>query len=281
MKFLETMSINCGSRVLKLEVPVVMGILNVTPDSFYDGSEELNDSLIVSKVEKMIIQGAAIIDIGAVSTRPGSSLPNADTEIERLLPKLMLIRKLFPDIIISVDTYRKQVAEVAIAEGADIINDISGGTMDVEMIAFMCRSEAAYVLMHIQGTPETMQVNPQYDNVKIEVEDFFKSKLSIFNAAGKENIILDPGFGFGKNVEHNYKLLQALKEYTSLRFPLLAGVSRKSMINKVLNTKPDNALNGTTVVNTIALLNGANILRVHDVKPAIEAIRIVQEYNKA
>jgi dihydropteroate synthase len=192
---------------------------------------------------------------------------------------LKTIRKSFPDIIISIDTYRKEVAAVALEEGADIINDISGGMLDSGMIPFMCSKDAAYVLMHMQGTPETMQVNPSYDDVVMEVKDFFKQQLEPFMKVGKQNIILDPGFGFGKTVDHNYRLLGALSEFTGLGYPVLAGVSRKSMINKVLGTAPANALNGTTVVNTIALLQGASILRVHDVKPAIEAIKLTNQFK--
>jgi len=202
-------------------------------------------------------------------------------ELSRLMPALKLIRKEFPQVIISVDTYRKSMAEVSIEEGSDIINDISGGVMDSEMIPFMCTRSEAYILMHMQGTPESMQNNPQYNDVIREVESFFIQQTSIFMQAGKQNIILDPGFGFGKSVEHNYRLLSGLGEFASLCYPILAGVSRKSMINKVLGTKPASALNGTTVVNTIALLRGANILRVHDVKEAIEAVKIFTAYKQS
>ncbi len=281
MNFLEKQSLTCGSKELDLKVPAVMGIINLTPDSFYDGGSNDSHEAILRKVTEMIDQGAVIIDIGAISTRPGAAQLNAREELSRLLPALKLIRKEFPQVIISVDTYRKSMAEVSIEEGSDIINDISGGVMDSEMIPFMCTRSEAYILMHMQGTPESMQNNPQYNDVIREVESFFIQQTSIFMQAGKQNIILDPGFGFGKSVEHNYRLLSGLGEFASLCYPILAGVSRKSMINKVLGTKPASALNGTTVVNTIALLRGANILRVHDVKEAIEAVKIFTAYKQS
>ncbi len=279
MNYLENKTISCGSKVLDLNTPVVMGILNLTPDSFFDGGSYATDEELLNKTATMISDGAAIIDIGAVSTRPGAIVLSAKEEIERLLKPLKLLRRSFPEIIISIDTFRKSVADAAISEGSDIINDISGGMLDSEMIQFMCSQSAAYVLMHMQGTPESMQQNPYYDDVVNEVDSFFKRQLNPFTDANKNNIILDPGFGFGKTVDHNYKLLDALSLFSSYSYPLLAGVSRKSMINRVLGTKPPEALNGTTIINTIALMKGANILRVHDVKPAMEAIKLVNQFR--
>lgn len=279
MNFLEKHSLTCGTRELELKAPVVMGIINLTPDSFYDGGAIDSPDTLIEKVTGMVNEGASIIDVGALSTRPGSEQFNAEEELKRLMPSFTLLRKKFPETIFSIDTYRKKVAEAVINEGADIINDISGGVADEEMISYMCSQNAAYVLMHMQGTPENMQQNPQYTDVVKDVAAFFMHQTAVFKKAGKHNIILDPGFGFGKTVEHNYQLLSGIAEFTSLCYPILAGVSRKSMINRVLNTTPSSALNGTTVVNTIALLRGASILRVHDVKEAIEAINIFMTYK--
>jgi len=279
--FSQTRSIRCGSLVLDLSKPVVMGILNVTADSFFDGGKYLTPSQISDRAGEMLDAGAAILDIGSLSTRPGTHGGNAEEETERLIPAIELIRKHFPEALISADTYRASVAEMAVGAGAAIINDISGGTMDEAMHGFMLTSEAAYVLMHIQGTPATMQQMPEYTNVVAEVNLFFEKQLQLFVAGGKQNIILDPGFGFGKDVHHNYQLLAGFSDFAAFGFPLLAGVSRKSMINKVLQINPSQALNGTTVLNTIALMNGANILRVHDVKEAVEAVTlfgVLQEY---
>lgn len=281
MNFLENQSINCGDKTLDLRDPIVMGIVNLTPDSFYDGGIYKTAEDMLANIGQMIRDGASIIDIGALSTRPGAQSLTSEEETDRLLDPLKLIRRTFPEIIISVDTYRQQVASVAINEGADIINDISGGQMDEEMIPFMCNQSAAYILMHIKGTPEDMQLNPQYDDVTREVGNFFLQQIIRFKQAGKENIILDPGFGFGKTVDHNYKLLSALPEYATYCYPVLTGFSRKSMINKVLGITPKNALNGTTVINTMALMKGAHILRVHDVKEAAEAIKIFVQYRNS
>jgi dihydropteroate synthase len=280
--FSQTHSIRCGGLVLDLSKPVVMGILNVTADSFYDGGKYLTPSQISDRAGEMLDAGAAILDIGALSTRPGTDGGIAEVETERLIPAIELIRKHFPEALISADTFRASVAEMAVGAGSSIINDISGGTMDKEMHGFMLTTEAAYVLMHIQGTPATMQQNPEYTNVVAEVKTFFEKQLQSFVTRGKQNIILDPGFGFGKDVQHNYQLLAGFSDFAGMGFPLLAGVSRKSMINKVLQIKPSQALNGTSVLNTIALMNGANILRVHDVKEAVEAVKLfgaLQEYN--
>jgi dihydropteroate synthase len=256
--------------------PLVMGIVNLTPDSFYDGGKYSTLDSILQRVEKLIAEGASIMDIGAVSTRPGSSLPDTAEELQRLIPVLQLIKSHFPDTLLSVDTFRSEVAIQAIKEGASIINDISGGTFDDKMFETVTKSDVYYVLMHIQGTPQHMQSNPCYTDVTAEILEFFKKRIQKLNALGYDKIILDPGFGFGKTIEHNYTLLQQLPEFVKTGYPVLAGLSRKSMIYRLLNILPAEALNGTTVLNTIALLNGASLLRVHDVKEAIEAIKLTE-----
>ncbi|MBV2247839.1 MAG: dihydropteroate synthase [Lentimicrobium sp.] len=275
--FSQTALLRCGSKLVDLDNPLIMGILNFTPDSFYDGGSSFTVDEAVKKAGKMMDEGATFIDIGAVSTRPGSKTPACDEEINRLLPVLKAIIHLFPEAVVSVDTYRAEVARIALHEGAHMINDISGGQADAGMLQLMAHSEAAYVMMHMQGTPETMQKNPHYENIVEEIAHFFTAQLRHLKLSGKKNIVLDPGFGFGKNLNHNYTLLNHLHYFRAMfDFPLLAGISRKSMIYKPLEVTPAEALNGTTVANTIALLQGANILRVHDVKPAIEAVKLVK-----
>ena len=272
-------NLTANQKTLSLKKSVVMGILNLTPDSFYDGGTLLAEKDLLTKAEKHITEGVSILDLGAVSTKPNAAAVSEDEELLRLIPALKLLRKTFPRIFISVDTYRSQVALAAANEGADVINDISGGTFDANMLATVGKLKLPYVLMHTQGTPQTMQQNPQYKNVVTDVFDFFTQQIKAAQQSGIEQLILDVGFGFGKTLEHNYELLAGLEKFEALGFPLLVGVSRKSMINKVIGTKPENALNGTTVVNTLALLNGANILRVHDVKEAIQAIQLVNCYH--
>lgn len=278
--FSQNRSIRCGRFVLDLKRSVVMGILNVTGDSFYDGGRYLSHQQIIDRVGEMMAAGAGIIDIGALSTRPGTSGGSAAEEEAGLLPALEAVVTEFPEALISADTYRASVAKAAVSIGACMINDISGGTMDADMLNYISTTDAAYVLMHIQGTPLNMQQNPFYHDVVGEVKAFFEKQLCLLTAKGKENIILDPGFGFGKDVNHNYQLLEKLVVFKNLGFPLLAGLSRKSMINKVLNVGPEEALNGTTVLNTIALMHGADILRVHDVKEAVEAVKLVNALNE-
>lgn len=257
-----------------------MGILNATPDSFYDGGKFVSDRDILQQVEKMIDDGANIIDIGAVSTRPGAKEISENEELERLLRVLNLITLHYPDVIISIDTYNSRIAKSVIENGAHIINDISGGTFDSKMFEVIAKYEVPYVIMHIQGTPKNMQQNPQYQNVVNDILGFFEQQIAKLKEIGiTKNIIIDPGFGFGKSLEHNYELLHHLASFAEMGFPVLAGISRKSMINKLLKTKPQDALNGTTVLNTVALLNGANIIRAHDVKEAVEAIKLVEFYN--
>jgi dihydropteroate synthase len=272
-------NLTANGKTLSLKKPVVMGILNLTPDSFYDGGTILTEKDLLAKAEKDVKNGAVILDMGAVSTKPNAAEVSEKEELLRLLPALKLLRKTFPTIFISVDTFRSKVAKASADAGADIINDISGGIFDDEMLTVVGKLKLPYILMHIQGTPQTMQQNPHYNNVVTNVFDFFTEQIKTAKQSGIEQLILDVGFGFGKNLEHNYELLAQLKKFEEFKFPMLAGVSRKSMINKVLHTKPENALNGTTVINTIALLNGANILRVHDVKEAMQAIQLVNCYH--
>jgi len=269
------------NRQLNLDSPVIMGILNLTPDSFYDGGKNNLEYRALYQTEKMIGEGAAIIDMGAVSTRPDAVFVDADEEWKRLSGILSMIRKRYPDTLISVDTYRSKISRKAVEEGADIINDISGGRFDEKMYETIAELKVPYVMMHIKGTPQTMQANPVYTDVVAEIYDYFKTGINALSKLGvDDNIVLDPGFGFGKTVDHNYKILMGLKAFQSLGFPVLAGLSRKSMINRVLDTTPAEALNGTTVLNTIALLNGANILRVHDVKEAVEVVKIYRRYQQ-
>lgn len=267
-------SINSKGKLINLDKPLVMGILNITEDSFYDGGQHISESNYLKQCQKMLDEGADIIDIGANSTRPGAKLNTATEEAVKLLPVIKAIRSKFPESIISVDTYHASVAKMAVDNGADIINDISGGAFDLQMFATIARLKVPYVLMHIQGIPENMQQNPVYENLIQEVMLYFAEKINQLRQLGVNDIIIDPGFGFGKTLEHNYELLQKLELFSMLDLPVLVGFSRKAMINKVLKTTPAEALNGTTVLNTISLLKGANILRVHDVKEAVEVIKI-------
>jgi dihydropteroate synthase len=266
---------------LDLSVPAVMGILNVTPDSFFDGGRYRHEEAILIRVERMLEEGAGIIDVGAASTRPGARPVPVMEELLRLLPAITAIRKHFPECILSADTYRATVAEQAVDAGVDLINDIAGGTMDPAMFSTIGRLKVPYVLMHMQGTPDTMNEQPLEAGAVQVLKSFFDEKISLLKEAGVASIILDPGFGFGKSVEANYALLDQLAAFTHGGYPVMAGLSRKSMINKVLGTKPDEALNGTTAANTVALINGASILRVHDVREAVQAVKIVTACKKA
>ena len=274
--FYKKYTLDCGGKMLTLSDPAVMGILNITPDSFYDGGKYDEEKKLLEHARKMIEEGAAIIDVGAYSTRPGAGEISEEEELKRLIPAIQLIRKEFPEIIISADTFRSSVAIRAVSEGAGIINDISGGSLDLKMFETVATLQVPYVLMHMKGTPQTMQDNPIYENVTREVKNYFSEKIKTLGELGVKQIIIDPGFGFGKTMEHNYQLLKNMEEFHSFHLPLLAGFSRKSMINQLLHTQPTDALNGTTVLNTIALSKGANILRVHDVKEAKEAITITE-----
>ncbi|MAM05455.1 MAG: dihydropteroate synthase [Flavobacteriales bacterium] len=251
-----------------------MGILNVTNDSFYDGGKYVEEIQIINQVKKMLDEGAKIIDVGAQSSRPGASLSKEEDELKKLLPIIKLLKSNFKNIILSIDTYWSKVAEEAVKAGASIINDISAGEIDKKMFNTIAKLDVPYILMHMKDIPKNMQTDPNYDNVTECIFNFFKEKLKILENMGVNNIALDPGFGFGKTIEHNYILLNEFKKFKKLNKPLLVGLSRKSMIYKPLKIKPKNALNGTTILNTIALKNGANILRVHDVKEAVECIKI-------
>lgn len=272
----KTRSVNCRGRLLDFDKPKVMGVLNLTPDSFYDGGKYHQEKERAKQVEKMIKEGAHIIDIGAVSTRPGANVISEEEELDRLIWPLERLVKQFPEVIFSVDTYRSNVARECIEGGASIINDISGGNFDPKMFQTIAQLKVPYILMHIHGTPENMQSEPLDKNVIELISAFFHEKVNELIKLGAEDIILDPGFGFGKTLKCNYHILNSLNILRVENLPVLGGISRKSMINKVLNSKPSEALNGTTVLNTLALINGANILRVHDVKQAIEAIQIVE-----
>ncbi|NQX98344.1 MAG: dihydropteroate synthase [Flavobacteriales bacterium] len=270
---------NFKMKGVNLDEPIIMGVLNLTPDSFFDGGKQLNDEAIVKKVNAMEYNGAKIIDVGGYSTRPGAAEISLEEEMNRVLPIVKLIRSNFIDIIISVDTFRSVIAEKCVEAGASMINDISGGSLDDKMFDCIANLKVPYVLMHLKGNPQNMQENPIYENVTREVIKYFEDKLNQLSQMGVDNIILDPGFGFGKTIEHNYKLLNNLDSFKSFGYPILTGLSRKSMITKVLSTTPDEALNGTTTLNTIALMKGANILRVHDVKEANECIQLINKLN--
>ncbi len=268
-------SINLGGNLIHFTEPMVMGVVNVTPDSFYDGGKLTDTDTLLQSVENMVTQGAAFIDVGAMSTRPGAQMISTKTELERLLPAVHAIRKNFPDIPLSIDTFRSWVAVRVIEEvGPIVVNDISGGSLDSKMFETIGKMNVPYILTHIQGTPQTMQENPNYDDVVREVSLWLSNRVKLLYKFGVKDVIIDPGFGFGKNITHNYELLNRLDSFKVFQLPLMAGLSRKSMVWKLLDVKPEEALNGTTVINTMALLGGVDILRVHDVKAAVEVIKI-------
>ena len=269
------LQLNLGNNALIFDRPAVMGILNVTPDSFSDGGRYNQMDMALQHCEQMLADGADFIDIGGCSTRPNNAIATEQEETERVVPILKAIKTAFPDAMISIDTFRKNVAEACMAEGADIINDISGGLFDTEMLPYIGQNHIPYVMMHCVGSPETMHQYALQGDIHQTVLDFFRQQCEVLEAYGDQQIILDPGIGFGKSIEANYQLLNNLDKYRYNSLPILIGISRKSLINKVLHTTPDTAENGTTVLNTIALLNGADILRVHDVKNAREAIELV------
>lgn len=269
--------INVNGSLLDLSQPHVMGILNVTPDSFYAGSRTQTEAEIVRRVKQIVSEGAAIIDIGAYSSRPNADNVSAREEMERLRMGLKILFEIQPDAVVSVDTFRADVARMCVEEyGVAIINDIAAGEMDANMFHTVAALNVPYIMMHMQGTPQSMQQHPHYDNLLKEVFLYFARKVQQLRDLGVKDIILDPGFGFGKTMEHNYELLSHLEEFRIFELPLLVGVSRKSMIYRLLDITPQEALNGTTVLDTICLLKGADILRVHDVKEAVETVRIVQ-----
>jgi dihydropteroate synthase len=273
--FSKKTTIRCGGKFLDLSSPCVMGILNITPDSFYEGSRARVEREILNRAEHILSEGAKIIDIGAESTRPGATAVSEDEELERLIPAVELIRKEFPDCIISADTYKSSVAKASVEAGANIINDVSGGAFDDDMFETVAGLKVPYILMHTKGTPQTMVKQANYEDVLKEIMLYFSQKVFELKNKGVADIILDPGFGFAKNLSHNYELLSRLEEFIIFDLPLLIGVSRKKMISGLLNINAEEALNGTTVVNTMALMKGASILRVHDVKQAVEAVKII------
>ena len=267
--------INVCGRLLDLSKSQVMGILNVTPDSFYAGSRMTEVDTIAARVRQIVDEGAAIVDIGAYSSRPGAQTVTSEEEMKRLRFGLDILRREAPDAVVSVDTFRADVARMCVEEyGVAIINDIAGGTMDADMFPAVAQLGVPYVMMHMQGTPQDMQVQPHYDNLLREVFLYFAERIQRLRDLGAKDIILDPGFGFGKTLQHNYELLAHLDEFHEFGLPLLVGVSRKSMIYRLLDITPDEALNGTTVLNTLCLVKGAHILRVHDVRQAVETVRI-------
>ena len=273
-------TLNCKGKITVFESPCVMGIINITPDSFYTGYLPESVETILSIAGKMINDGAKILDIGGQSTRPGSKRISAKEEWERIAPVLENIRAKYPDILLSIDTYQSKVAEWSVYAGADMINDISGGEMDAHMIETVASLQVPYICMHMKGTPETMQSNTGYPDIAKELVDYFSAKLNACQRLGIHDIIIDPGFGFGKSITDNFKLLSDLHILKMLEKPLLAGLSRKSTVYKTLGISAGEALNGSTVLHTIALQKGADILRVHDVKEAMEAITLVGAYKK-
>jgi dihydropteroate synthase len=268
-------TLNIGGKIIDLNEPKVMGILNITPDSFFEGSRVNTEKEILARAEKMLYEGADFLDLGAYSSRPDADDISEDEEMNRLIPAVKLISKKFPEATLSVDTFRANVAAQAIENGAHMINDISGGNLDAQMFETVAKLKVPYLLMHMKGTPKTMKGLNQYENMMQEISSYFSEKIATLKALGVNDIILDPGFGFAKNINQNYELLNHFAEFRMMGYPVLAGLSRKSMIWKKLKTTPKEALNGTTILNTIALQNGASILRVHDVKEAKECIKIL------
>jgi len=276
--FYKKSTLNCGGKLVSLLEPAVMGILNVTPDSFYDGGRYTGSNAILARAETMLREGATFLDIGGYSTRPHAPEVTTEEEHQRVMPVIQAVRKAFPDCFISVDTFRASIAEAAINEGADIINDISGGELDNAMFSTAGRLQVPYILMHMRGTPQTMNKLTHYDDIMLELVAYFEQKISLLYAAGVKDIILDPGFGFAKTMEQNYEVLRQLRDLDLLGLPILAGMSRKSMTYKLLDVPASEALSGTIALNTIALMQGARILRVHDVKEAVQTVKI---YNKS
>ena len=273
--------IRVNGMLMDLSMPRVMGVLNITPDSFYEECRSMDTESIVRRADMILSEGADMIDLGAYSSRPGADDVSEEEEITRLRSALEVLKDKYPSAVFSIDTFRSKVAEICVKEyGASIINDISGGEMDSHMFETVAALQVPYILTHIQGTPQSMQKAPKYDNLRREVLLFFSEKVKQLRDLKVNDIILDPGFGFGKSLEHNYQMMAHLDDFEIFNLPLLVGVSRKSMIYKLLDTDPKGSLNGTTVLNTVSLLKGANIIRVHDVREAVEAVRIVNELRK-
>lgn len=274
------MTINCNGTLIDLSVPKVMGILNVTPNSFYDGGKHREINSIIHQVDKMLSEGADFIDIGAYSSKPSAEFVSEKEEIERLKVVVKELINTFPNIILSVDTFRAAVAMVAVEHGVAIVNDISAGLLDEKMLPTVADLKVPYIMMHMRGNPQSMQSLTKYDDIVKEITFYFSERIQKARSFGISDIIIDPGFGFAKTVEQNYEVLNKMELFSILELPLLAGVSRKSMIYKVLENTPQEALNGTSVLNTVALQKGAKILRVHDVKEAVECIKLVSKLNK-
>ncbi|WP_204281870.1 dihydropteroate synthase [Pontibacter burrus] len=275
--FKKKSTLNCRGKLLSLDTPLVMGILNITPDSFYPGSRLSSAEEAVERARVMLSEGADILDIGGYSTRPGAAEVSSQEEQDRLIPAIEAIVKEFPDVVISVDTFRADVAEATIKAGAAIVNDVAGGTLDEKMFETVARLQVPYILMHMRGTPQTMQTLANYSNVTVEVLDELQQQVAKLTKLGVNDIILDPGFGFAKTTEHNFELLNRLEDFRILGLPVLVGMSRKSMVYKTLGIHQTDALTGTIVVNTIALMKGANILRVHDVKETKQAVELYKK----
>lgn len=274
------MTINCKGNLIDLSIPKVMGVLNVTPDSFYDGGKYINDSMILNRVETILEQGATFIDLGAYSSRPGADQVTPQEEIKRSVPITKLILKHFPEALISVDTFRAEVARANVEQGASMINDISGGLLDPDMLSTVAELQVPYILMHMKGNPKNMQTQTQYNDLVKDLLYYFSERIAEARAKKINDIIIDPGFGFSKSLDQNYELMAKLDLFHILELPLFVGISRKSMIYNLLKTDPKNALNGTTSLNTLALSKGAHILRVHDVKQAVECVKIHQMITK-
>ena len=273
------MTINCKGQLIDLSSPKVMGILNCTPDSFYDGGKYKSENDVLNQVEKMLEDGATFIDIGAYSSKPNAVFVSEKEEENRLLPIIDLVLKNFPQTIISVDTFRSEIAKKAIENGVAIVNDISAGTLDSQMMSVVAKLQVPYIMMHMKGTPQTMQSLAQYENIVKEMMFYFSEKVSVARSLGINDIIVDPGFGFAKTLEQNFEIMQKLELFKMLDLPMLVGISRKSMIYKTLETNSENSLNGTTFLNAIALQKGAKILRVHDVKEAVECVKLYHKLN--
>jgi dihydropteroate synthase len=276
--FYEQTTLNCGGYILDIIDPIVMGVINVTPDSFYKGSRVADENTLLKQAERMTTEGAAILDIGGMSSRPGAEIIDEKEELERVIPAIKSIIKHFPEAIISIDTLRSNVARACVSEGAKMVNDITAGRFDDKMFQTIAElKNIPYIVMHMKGeTPQTMQKQAIYDDIALEILDFFIERIGILRGLYVRDIIIDPGFGFGKTIEHNFELLKKIHVFKMLEVPILAGLSRKSMIWKTLNITPEEALNGTSVCNLLALQQGAKILRVHDVKEAVQTIKLFQ-----
>ena len=270
-------TLNLKGKLIDLRTPIVMGILNITPDSFYEKSRVNTERTLLGEAEQMLQSGATILDIGGYSSRPNAADISEEDELNRVVPAIKQVVNKFPEANISIDTFRSKVAQAAIDEGASIVNDISGGTADSNMFQTVAENDVSYVLMHMRGTPQTMSKMTDYENLLIDMTDFFVAQVGKLKSLGVKDIILDPGFGFAKKTNHNYEILKNLRYFQQLKLPLLVGLSRKSMIYKALDVSPEEALNGTSVLNTIALMNGAQILRVHDVREACETITLFKQ----